>query len=431
MENSVLKQALGLHQSVIENVRVEANSIVISARPRKKALRCPVCKKRCDAYDTLPARRWRTLDIGGSRCYIEYAPRRVECADHGVRSEALPWARSAKSRFTSAFEDLVAWLSLDMCRSALSELMRVSWRSVGSICKRVADDLEEQDGHDRFSDLRAIGIDETSYKKGYKYITVIVDHDKGRIVWATKGYGKRQLNDFFDLLTDKQRSSIKVVTADGARWIAETVAERLPGAELAVDPFHVVSWATDALDELRRKAWQDARKTPPKKRHPGRPKKGEKETKDPAKEVKGLRYPLLKNPENLSDKQACALDALKKSGGLLWRGYLLKEGLRAVFKAGEGASEALDRWLSWACRCRIPSFVELSRKIRKKKDAILRSVELGVSNARVEAVNNKIKIAIRQGYGFRNVDNLIALVMLRCSDLKPKLPGREDVLLPT
>ncbi len=141
--------------------------------------------------------------------------------------------------------------------------------------------------------------------------------------------------------------------------------------------------------------------------------------------MKGLRFPLLKNPEDLTGGQASALEGLGAAGGALWRGYLLKEGLRAVFRAPapEAAAE-LDRWLARACRSRIPRFVELSRKVRRKRDGILRSIELGVSNARVEAVNNKIKVAIRQGYGFRNVDNLIALVMLRCSDLKPALPGR-------
>ncbi|MDN0056578.1 transposase, partial [Collinsella ihumii] len=97
----------------------------------------------------------------------------------------------------------------------------------------------------------------------------------------------------------------------------------------------------------------------------------------------------------------------------------------AVFRARPAdAAGLLGRWLSWACRCGIPQFVELSRKVRRKREGVLRSVELGVSNARVEAVNNKIKVAIRQGYGFRNIDNLIALVMLRCSDLRPALPGR-------
>lgn len=146
----------------------------------------------------------------------------------------------------------------------------------------------------------------------------------------------------------------------------------------------------------------------------------------PRRGGEGAEFPLLKNPEDLTGRQASALEGLRRTGSALWRAYLLKEGLRAVFRAGPGeAADELDGWLAWACRSRIPRFVELSRKVRRKRRGILRSIELGVSNARVEAVNNKIKVAIRQGYGFRNIDNLIALVMLRCSDLKPALPGRE------
>ena len=422
---SLLKKSLGLRGAVVESVREEGCSVIVSARPRRRSPRCPVCGKACGAYDRLAARRWRALDLGGSRCYVEYAPLRVECPEHGVRAEAVPWARSAASRFASAFEDEVAWLALHMCRSALAALMRVDWHTVGGICARVEASLEEADGRSRLDGLRRIGVDETSYKKGHKYMTVVVDHDRGRVVWAAKGHGKRQLNDFLDLLTDEQRAGIEVVTADGARWVADVVAERLPAAELAVDPFHAVSWATDALDGLRREAWREARSGPRAHRGPGRPRKGEGAPADPARAVKGLRFPLLKNPEDLTAGQASALEGLRASGGALWRGYLLKEGLRAVFRAPapEAAAE-LDRWLAWACRSRIPRFVELSRKVRRKRDGILRSIELGVSNARVEAVNNKIKVAIRQGYGFRNVDNLIALVMLRCSDLKPALPGR-------
>ena len=145
----------------------------------------------------------------------------------------------------------------------------------------------------------------------------------------------------------------------------------------------------------------------------------------PALAQRGLRLPLLKNPEDLTAGQAASLGALRSSGAALWRGYLLKEALRAVFHGDPaGARGAPARWLAWACRSRIPLFVELSRKVRRKREGILRAIELGVSNARVEAVNNKIKVAIRQGYGFRNIDNLIALVMLRCSDLRPALPGR-------
>lgn len=425
MCTSLLKKSLGLRGAVAESVREEGGSVIVSARPRRRSPRCPVCGRACGAYDRLAARRWRALDLGGPRCYVEYAPLRAECPEHGVRAEAVPWARSAASRFASAFEDEVAWPALHMCRSALAALMRVDWHTVGGIRARVEASLEAADGRSRLDGLRRIGVDETSYKKGHKYMAVVVDHDRGRVVWAAKGHGKRQLNDFLDLLADERRAGIEVVAADGARWVADVVAERLPAAELAVDPSHAVSWATDALDGLRREAWREARSGPRAHRGPGRPHRGEGAPADPARAVKGLRFPLLKNPEDLTGGQASALEGLGAAGGALWRGYLLKEGLRAVFRAPapEAAAE-LDRWLARACRSRIPRFVELSRKVRRKRDGILRSIELGVSNARVEAVNNKIKVAIRQGYGFRNVDNLIALVMLRCSDLKPALPGR-------
>ena len=428
MPNSVLKEALGLGRSVIEGARIEGGSTIISARPRRRAPRCPVCGRRCDGYDRLATRRWRATDLGASRCYLEYAPLRAGCPEHGAGAEAVPWARSAASRFASAFEDQVAWLALHMCRSALAELMRVDWHTVGGICSRVEASLEEADGRGRLDGLRSIGIDETSYKRGHKYMTVVVDHDRGRVVWAARGHGKAQMNAFLDLLTEEQRKGIEVVTADGARWIADVVAERLPDAELAVDPFHVVSWANDALDGLRRDAWREARHRPSPRRRRGRPRRGERPPADRAKLVRGLRFPLLKNPEDLTEGQGSALAALRRAGTALWRGYLLKEGLRTVFRADAAdAAGELDRWLAWACRCRIPAFVELSRKVRRKREGILRSIELGVSNARVEAVNNKIKVAIRQGYGFRNIDNLIALVMLRCSDLRPTLPGRAVV----
>lgn len=312
-----------------------------------------------------------------------------------------------------------------MCRSALAELMRADWRTVGGICARAGASLEEADGRGRFDGLRSIGVDETSHKKGHEYMTVVVGHDRGRVVWACAGHGRRQLNAFLDLLTEGQHAGIEVVTADGARRIADVVAERLPGAELAVDPFHAVSRATGALDELRRRSWREARSRPLPKRRRGRPRKGKQAPPDSAGPVKGLRSPLFKNPEDLTEGQASVLSGLKAAGAPPWRGYLLEEGLRAVFRAGpERAAGELDRWLAWACRCRMPEFVELSRKVRRKRDGILSSIALGVSNARVEAVNSKIRVAIRQGYGFRNTDDLIALIMLRCSDLRPALPGR-------
>ena len=248
MYKSIAKKGAGLDGAVVESIRIEGDSIIVSARPRKRAPRCPVCGRRCDAYDRLPARRWRALDDGALKRYVEYAPTRVRCPEHGVRSEAVLWARSAASRFTRGFEDQVAWLACACSRSAVSELMRVDWHTVGGICARVAADLDARAGGSRLDGLRRIGIDETSYKKGRRYMTVVVDHDSGCVVWCAKGHGRAQLEAFADELGDERAAAVEVVTADGARWIAGVVAERMPAAELAIDPFHAVSWCTDALD---------------------------------------------------------------------------------------------------------------------------------------------------------------------------------------
>ena len=438
--NRILRFALSLVHTVAEGVRIEADRVVVSVRPHARhALRCPECGRRCACYDAPPGPRlWRAMDLARSRCYLEYRPRRVECPEHGVRVESVPWARPG-SRFTRQFEDWVACLAVRCTSSAVAELARVEWHTVGGICRRVHGDLQAARGRGRFEGLRRIGIDETSYKKGHKYITVVVDHDRGCLVWAHEGVGKDVLNLFLDELTREQRRAIEVVTADGARWIRALVRRRCPNARWVMDPFHVVQWMNDALDDVRRSEWQVAKKAaqaaaPKKKAGPGRPRKGEgappeaRALKEAADEIKGSRYALVKNPEDLTDAQRAKLDALKRrAGSRLFRAWELKEDLRAVFAAGsaEEAGRLLDAWLHDAAYCRIEQVVAVEKKVRRRRADIVAAVDLGVGNGRVESINNKIKVTVRMGYGFRNTDNMIALLMLRCSDEQPALPWQD------
>jgi transposase len=258
---------------------------------------------------------------------------------------------------------------------------------------------------------------------------VIVNHDDGKLIWAAKGHGKAVLDQFFAGMSREQRAGIRHVTADGARWIAESVAAWCPNAERSIDPFHVVQWATDTLDEVRRLVWKEARTDAAAgnvKRGRGRPGKGEEVKKEkPRETIKGARYPLSKKPENLTEGQSAVIEMPAKSNPKLYRAYLLKEKLRLVFQHSlRSAMEELKDWIQWARRCRIPQFVELQKKIVRHTDAILSSIKYGLSNARIEAVNNKIKLTVRMGYGFRNIENLIALLMLRCSGIDLTLPGR-------
>lgn len=158
----------------------------------------------------------------------------------------------------------------------------------------------------------------------------------------------------------------------------------------------------------------------------GRSRKGGGLGPSRAAAIKGGRYALLRNPENLTAVQRDTLEKIAREDKQLHSVYLLKERLRDVFKAddGEQARELLDNWLKSACHSGAEAVREPSKKVRRHKEAIVRSVELGIGNARVEAIDNKIKLTVRMAYGFRNMDNLIAAVMLRCSNLPVALPGR-------
>jgi len=430
---SLFKLLQNIKNTVIESTEVTGGpdawdtSLVLNVRPTKGQVhRCPKCGKRMPYYDEGQGRRlWRALDLGVTRVYLQSRAPRVECAKHGVIVAGVPWARHG-SWFTRAFEDWVCWMAMHCTRSVVSECCRIDWKSVGPVIARVQKDLEENRGS-RFDGLVEIGIDETSYKKGHKYLTLVVNHGTGEVVWAHKGHGKGVLTGFFEALSAEQRASIETVTGDGAGWITECVEEFCPAATRLLDPFHIVQWATNALDDVRRRIWNEARKAQGKEAgyRRGRPRKDEARPPDVAARIKGSRYALLKNPEGLTASQQAKLGMVAAQSSELYRAYVLKERLRLLLKMDAGSAEAeLGSWLSSACRCRIPELVGLSRKIRRHRKRIIDTVASGLSNARVEAINNKIKVTIRMGYGFRNIDNLIALIMLRCSKLSVMLPGR-------
>jgi transposase len=430
---------LGVDQrTVIEDIEFEESdgddagqvtTVVVRARPRSGAgRRCGQCHVRAPWYDRGEGvRRWRSLDCGTIRVFIEAAAPRVNCRVHGPTVIAVPWARH-HSGHTRSFDDTVAWLAVACSKTAVCELMRVAWRTVGSIVDRVWADIDKR--IDRFANLRRIGIDEISYKRHHKYLTVVVDHDSGRLVWAAPGRDKATLGLFFDALGAERAAQITHVSADAAEWIADVVAERCPTAVQCADPFHVVAWATEALDVERRRAWNDARalaRTEPKYGR-GRPAKDAPPRPGHAlaRELKSVRWSLWKNPEDLTDTQQAKLAWVAKTDTRLYRAYLLKEGLRHVFSVkGDEGKEALDRWLSWARRCRIPIFVELAARIKRHRVAIDASLDHGMSNALVESTNTKIRLLTRIAFGFRSPQALIALAMLALGGHRPALPGRQ------
>lgn len=419
MQNATLwRGLLGVEKTVVEDIELDEDEgvLVASVRPtRRAASRCGRCQRRCPGYDQGEGRRqWRALDLGTVQVRLEAEGPRVDCPEHGPTVAAVPWARHGAGH-SHAFDEQVAWLATQTSKSAVTELMRIAWRTVGAIITRVWADVEAL--HDQFADLARVGIDEISYKRGHKYLTIVVDHDSGRLVWAAPGRDKATLSSFFDALGEERCAAITHVSADGADWIATVVADRCVNAVRCADPFHIVKWATEALDEVRRAAWNEARGAV-RQRRAGR-------ARGHAKALKHARYALWKNPENLTERQRTKLAWVAKSDPRLHRAYLLKEGLRVVFQLPyDEAVEALEMWIGWARRCRIPAFIDLQRKIVKHRDSILAAIEHGLSNGRIESVNTKVRLITRIAFGFRSPDALIALAMLSLGGHRPVLPGR-------
>jgi len=399
-----------LGAAVVEDVDLgNEGEVVVAVRPRSAERdRCGICRRKSPGFDLGEGRRrWRALDLGLERAYVEGDAPRVRCRDHGVVVCAVPWARH-QARFTRSFEDQVAWLAVHCSKSATAELMRVAWRTVGSIVERVVAETARE--VDLLAGLERIGIDEISHRRGHRYLTVVIDHDSGRLVWAAPGRDRRTVEAFLDTLGPARCQQIRLVSADMASWIAGPIRERCPGAVLCIDAFHVVQAATDALDEVRREVWNQARRA------------GQDQL---ARRLKGARFALWKNPENLTGPQQGKLASIQTTNRRLYRAYLLKEQLRQIYRLEpEPAVALLDAWIAWARRCRLPSFVRLAKTITAQRPGIVAAIEHQLSNARVEAANTTIRLIARRAFGFHTAEALTGLAKLTLSGLCPPLPGR-------
>jgi transposase len=290
--------------------------------------------------------------------YLEADTHRVHCPVHGIATAYVPWARP-RARFTSAFDDMLGWLATECSQTMIAQFTRTSWRSVGRAIARVVADSERP--LERLTDLRHIGIDEFSYRKRHRYLIIVVDHDTGLLVWAGEGANSATLNRFFDELGEDRCRQIKAVTREAAQWISNGVTARCPPAVQCMDPFHVVKWSTDALDQMRREEWRAMRTW---------------RLRAAARRLRGARWALLKNEEDLTAEQADILRELRRLNEPLWRAHLLKEALRRVFTLPLAeAKAALRAWLSWAARSQIPQFVKIAKTVRAQRDAIEMTVK--------------------------------------------------------
>jgi transposase len=401
---TALNRLLRLPGASVIDVGFTAEGVLVTVRLRRRRRVCSGCGQ----IGRLPVhgrrvKRWRHLDLGASRCIIECELRRLLCRDCGVRLEAVPWAR-AGARYTRDFEDVVAWLAQQMAATPIAGLLRIGWVTVGRIVERVvADHLDET----RLQGLVCIGVDEISYRRHERYLTSVVDHEAGAIVWCSAGRNYATLQRFFTELGDR-KDSIRAVSIDMSGGYEKAIREQVPDAEIAFDPFHVCRLASRATDQVRRDEWNAH----------------ERSHTPTGRWIKNTRWSLLKAPENQTIDQLARLGEVQHANRALYRAFLLREELRLLYHLPDRALAPahLDAWLAWASRSRLTPFVRLARTIRRHREGILTAIRLGLSNGRLEGLNSRIRLISHRSFGFHTADPLIALVHLCCSGIVIDLP---------
>jgi len=419
---TAFNKMLAIPGAWVASVVFASEGVIVGLRRRRRRPVCPCGWKGRAVYDR-SVRRWRHLDLGAVKLFLEAEIRRIHCRRCGrVLTEEVPWARP-RARHTRDFEDVVAWLCQHTDKTTVTRLLRSSWETVAGIVSRVvAEHLDTR----RLEGIYRIGVDEVSYRKGHRYLTVVADHDRaGAVIWAHEGHDRSVLEKFYDELGEHGCAQLQAVSLDMGGAYKTATDNKAAQARQCVDPFHVVKLANEAIEKARRSAWNAERRINPAPRRPrGRPPKGSPPPPNKPRWVKHTRWALLKDPDDLNDNQLAVLHALRRQRSVLYRCWQLKEGLRDLFRLRrpQDAAAHLHWWLAWACRCRIPAFVTLSKTIRANRDRILAAVELGLSNSKLEGLNSKIRLINHRGYGHHSAAALIAMIYLCCGGITVQLP---------
>jgi transposase len=386
----------------VREITFEGDEVVLAVRSTQRRLRCVCGYSTSSTYDR-SVRRWRHLDVMGTRIFLEAEIRRLHCRACGrIVTEEVAWARHG-ARHSVAFENVIAWWCQRTDRTSVSRFWRCDWATVTSIVIRVvAEHLVET----RLDGLTRIGVDEIAWAKGNRYLTVVVNQIGGDVIWVGKGKNADVLEEFYTLLGQERCAQLRAVSMDmGRAYSAATRAKTT--ATICWDPFHVVKLLNKAVADTIR--WSNLTK------------RGLPLTKG---EATDLRWAMLKKASDLSEAQAAVLDRHRKANHACWRAQQLKEDFRGLYQLADPADAGayLSRWIARACRCRIPPMLKAVAMIREQRSGILAAVELGLSNSRLEGTNSKIRIINHRGYGHHSAEALTAMIYLCCSAIDIELP---------
>lgn len=385
----------------VASVAFAPEGIVVGLRLRTSRLRCPCGFSTRAGYDC-SRRRWRHLDMGACKLWLEAELRRLRCPTCGVRTEEVPWARPG-ARHSRDFEDVVAWLAQRTDKTSVATLMRCSWAAVRAIIGRVVDERLDDA---RLDGLYHLGVDEISYKRGHHYLTIVANHDNGRVVWVDWAKRGEALRAFYQALGPQRRAQLRAVSMDlGTNYQAAT-RDCVPHVAICLDPFHVVRMVNQAMESVLTATRYGT------------------DQAVSLREWRRTRYLLRAGAERLSPDDHDLVLALRRSRYRAWRAWELKERLRDLYHRVEPADAAdhLRRWCRSAARSRLRPFINLARQFRRHFDGIVAAVEWGLSNSRLEGINAKIRLINRRGFGHHSPRSLASMIHLCLGGITIQLP---------
>jgi transposase len=378
---------------------------------------CPTCGNSCPVHDT-DTRVWRHLNFWQHSTYLRARVPRVRCAEHGVHTASIPWAR-AGSGFTLMFEAMVMALSSHMPMTAVAEQMGECDTALWRVLHHYVDRAH---GATSWTEMKTIAVDETSAKKGHRYVTAVVDVDSpevkeaghARLIFLTPGRKAESLAEFAAQMPahGAEPGQIELAALDMGKAFIKGVTEHLPNAKICLDRFHVMQLTGKAIDELRR--WL--------------------QSIDPS--IKGSMWALRGNEKRLSDKQRATRARLCKEHQELARAFALRDELQNLWSytdelspdgkvikaARELAKEHLAKWCAWAQRSRLEGFVKIARTLREHAASILNYYPSHLTSAAIESINSQLQNARRRARGFRSFKNFRAIAYWIAGQLKIKVP---------
>lgn len=359
---------------------------------------CSECGTRGPLYDHQPEREWRHLDTCQYRTILHAAPPRMQCSEHGVRVAKLSWAEPG-SRFTALFEALaIMWLK-HASQKAVAEQLQLSWDEVHGIMERA---VKRGLARRQAEEIPKLGVDEKAFRKGHKYLTLVNDLQRNRVLYVAEDREQRSLDGFWSTITAEQRASIEAVALDMWDPYVASIQDHLSEAEkkMVFDKFHIAKHLGEAVDKVRRRE------------HKALKAEGDER-------LTGTKYDWLRNPATMEGQQRREFAELRNSELQTARAWALKETAMSLYNYvyEKPARKHFQWWYNWAVRSRLQPIKDVARMLKRRFENIVTYVRHRITNAASESLNAKIQWVKYTARGFRNKQNFIHAIYFHCGGL--------------